>query len=201
MTNPYEGLESPFKIAERVASEHGVKLVSALGQLCFLIFNSHSQHAQFRDGIAESAAEILDEIDEIAETTGRGRKPKSLLEALIFLAEIQVRNPAGNIEVEKQHRALYEALRAIEIGADQHALRHSVRSAERKRSGLSSMPDKFSGLNQLIESSKRDGVSTILIHHPAVLGDTYSELVANMDMLAAAGLSITIVPPTERDKP
>jgi len=57
---------------------------------------------------------------------------------------------------------------------------------------------KFAGFDEMIASAKRDNIRAVLIHHPAVLGDTYEELVMNLDKLATAQLLLHIVPPKER---
>ena len=59
-------------------------------------------------------------------------------------------------------------------------------------------PGKFDGLQRLIEKAKSDGIAIIVVHHPEVLGDTYEELVLNLNKLADAGLSLTIVPAKNR---
>jgi hypothetical protein len=61
--------------------------------------------------------------------------------------------------------------------------------------------DKFAGLDELIGDAKKLGVDFVIVHSPLVLGDTYSELVTNLDKIAAADLKLMIVPPSERNKP
>jgi hypothetical protein len=65
---------------------------------------------------------------------------------------------------------------------------------------LSATQDKFAGLAALIDKARRENMFAVMVESPQVLGDTYDELVTNLDALAAADLSIMIVPPAHRPK-
>jgi len=53
-------------------------------------------------------------------------------------------------------------------------------------------PDKFADFDRMIAESKQKGFEHVLIAYPQVLGDTYEELIENMNKLADAGLSLSI---------
>ena len=57
---------------------------------------------------------------------------------------------------------------------------------------------KFENFNRVLDEQKRLNADVLLIHHPEVLGDNYAELVTNLNKLAEAGLSLKILPPSER---
>lgn len=56
--------------------------------------------------------------------------------------------------------------------------------------------EKFKELLNLIATTKSGNV--MVVDHPGVLGDTYEELIVNLDALAEAGLRLRIVPPSGR---
>ena len=58
--------------------------------------------------------------------------------------------------------------------------------------------DKFAALATLIAEAKKSNMFAVLVQSPQTLGDTYEELVANLDALAAADLAVMIVPPNHR---
>ncbi|MFT3784763.1 MAG: hypothetical protein QM770_01175 [Tepidisphaeraceae bacterium] len=58
---------------------------------------------------------------------------------------------------------------------------------------------KFDQLNALIAEAKSgDRFDGVLVESPQVLGDTYDELLDNLNALASAKLMIAIVPPEAR---
>ncbi len=61
--------------------------------------------------------------------------------------------------------------------------------------------DKFEEFERLISNvkDKRD-VHAVVVESPQVLGDTYEELVANLNKLAGAELAVVFVPPSDRAK-
>lgn len=60
--------------------------------------------------------------------------------------------------------------------------------------------NKFDQLDALIKQASSMGVAGVLIQSPQVLGDTYDELIANMNAISAANLAIVVVPPDQRDR-
>jgi len=61
--------------------------------------------------------------------------------------------------------------------------------------------DKFKELDRLVMEAKAKGeVDAVIVASPQVLGDTYEELVANLNKLAEAELAVVIVPPSDRAK-
>ena len=59
--------------------------------------------------------------------------------------------------------------------------------------------DKFKELDRLVREAQTKGdVDAVLVASPQVLGDTYEELVANLNKLAGAELAVVIVPPSDR---
>ena len=61
--------------------------------------------------------------------------------------------------------------------------------------------DKFKQLDRLVTEAKAKGeVDAVIVASPQVLGDTYDELVANLNKLADAELAVVIVPPSDRAK-
>lgn len=58
--------------------------------------------------------------------------------------------------------------------------------------------DKFAGLRTVIADASARNMATILVDAPEALGDTYEELIANLNAIAAADLSLMIVPPRHR---
>ncbi len=61
---------------------------------------------------------------------------------------------------------------------------------------MSAQKDKFKQLNRLINGARQTGdVDAVVVASPEVLGDTYDELVANLNKLAGAELALVIVPP------
>ncbi|MGB6065984.1 MAG: hypothetical protein WBG50_14385 [Desulfomonilaceae bacterium] len=59
---------------------------------------------------------------------------------------------------------------------------------------------KFQTFIQMCSEAKRNGVDTVIVHHPEVLGDDYAEIVESLNRLAAADLSLKIVPPGQRNR-
>jgi hypothetical protein len=51
---------------------------------------------------------------------------------------------------------------------------------------------KFSEFIKLCEDSKAQGVSTVIIASPLVIGDTYEEVIESLSRLATHGLSLQI---------
>ncbi len=54
--------------------------------------------------------------------------------------------------------------------------------------------EKFKGLNEAIKEARAKEATAIIVPSPRALGDDYKELVRNLDMIAAAGLALQIVP-------
>lgn len=59
---------------------------------------------------------------------------------------------------------------------------------------------KFAGFDRALAAAKRKEFEVLVVQHPEVLGDTYKELVANLNLIADAGVSLYIVPRKERSK-
>lgn len=51
---------------------------------------------------------------------------------------------------------------------------------------------KFANFIYLCETSKADGVETVLVAAPWVIGDTYDEMSESLSRLADAGLSLRV---------
>ncbi len=63
------------------------------------------------------------------------------------------------------------------------------------------MTDKFRQFDQLIGIARDKGeFDAVVVASPQVLGDTYDELVENLNKLANAELAVVIVPPSDRAK-
>jgi hypothetical protein len=60
---------------------------------------------------------------------------------------------------------------------------------------LSLTTDKFAQFRVLLRDARKDGADAVAVASPQVLGDSYDELVANLNNLAAANLLLVIVPP------
>jgi hypothetical protein len=58
--------------------------------------------------------------------------------------------------------------------------------------------ENFTELDRMCEEAKNRGADHILVHNPGVLGDNYEELVRNLNQIAEAGLSLQILPPSQR---
>ena len=58
--------------------------------------------------------------------------------------------------------------------------------------------EKFREFIKLIAEARRQGTPTVIVQRPEVLGDTYEEIIESLNRLAAAELTLTIVPPSER---
>ena len=57
---------------------------------------------------------------------------------------------------------------------------------------------KFRNFARLLEAAKRDKHDVVVVSHPQVVGDTYEELVENLNRLSDAKLQLCIVPRRER---
>lgn len=57
---------------------------------------------------------------------------------------------------------------------------------------------KFKSFLEKCAKTKAEGADAVVIHHPEVLGDNYSELVESLNRLSAAGLKLVIIPPDQR---
>jgi diketogulonate reductase-like aldo/keto reductase len=57
---------------------------------------------------------------------------------------------------------------------------------------------KFEAFERMLGEAKAKQVPVVLIHHPEVLGDTYAELVENLNKLSDAGLMLRILPRANR---
>ena len=60
--------------------------------------------------------------------------------------------------------------------------------------------NKFAQLEILIRDAKQSNMAALLVQSPQTLGDTYEEVITNLDAIAAADLAIMIVPPNHRLK-
>lgn len=58
--------------------------------------------------------------------------------------------------------------------------------------------NKFAGLDKLIREAKSSGVDSLIVATPQALGDSYEEMISNLDKIAAAELALIIVPPDQR---
>jgi hypothetical protein len=56
---------------------------------------------------------------------------------------------------------------------------------------------KYRTFLDLIEASKANDVEAVILANARMLGDTYEELLTNLDLLAEAGLSLSLVRVTE----
>ena len=61
--------------------------------------------------------------------------------------------------------------------------------------------EKFRDFIMLLAEARGQGASTVVVQRPEVLGDTYEEIVESLNRLATAGLTLTVVPPSERTAP
>jgi len=61
--------------------------------------------------------------------------------------------------------------------------------------------EKFQDFIKLLAEARRQGAQTIVVERPEVLGDTYEEIIESLNRVAAAGLTLTVVPPSERTAP
>lgn len=59
---------------------------------------------------------------------------------------------------------------------------------------------KFAEFLRMCEEARNGNLDAVVIDHPEVLGDTYEEIVESLNRLADAGLSLSIVPRSERKK-
>jgi Mrp family chromosome partitioning ATPase len=57
---------------------------------------------------------------------------------------------------------------------------------------------KFANFDRLLAKSRGEEIDCMIVNSPHVLGDTYAELVTNLNKIAAAGLALRIVPPEKR---
>jgi len=51
---------------------------------------------------------------------------------------------------------------------------------------------KFASFLSMIEESKKNGVNSVIVAWPSVLGDNYGEVIESLSCLAEAGLSLHI---------
>jgi len=58
--------------------------------------------------------------------------------------------------------------------------------------------EKFAGFMRACERAREKNVCSILIDNPLALGDTYDELIQNLSLLAAYGLTLRIISPSHR---
>ena len=59
---------------------------------------------------------------------------------------------------------------------------------------------KFSEFLRMCDEAKKGNLDVVLIHHPEVLGDDYSEMVESLNRLADAKLSLSIIPREQRGR-
>jgi hypothetical protein len=60
---------------------------------------------------------------------------------------------------------------------------------------------KFTKLIEICQGAKKEGYSLLCVHSPAVLGDTYRELVRSLELIAQYRLKLLIVPADARGEP
>lgn len=58
---------------------------------------------------------------------------------------------------------------------------------------VSDYDEKFASFIEMCAEAKRQQVDAVVVSHPAVLGDTYAELIESLSRLAEAGLALSIV--------
>jgi DNA repair photolyase len=58
---------------------------------------------------------------------------------------------------------------------------------------------KFSELIRLVSEARSSQIESVVVASPHVLGDNYAELIQSLDRISEAGLSLAIVPPSERN--
>lgn len=56
---------------------------------------------------------------------------------------------------------------------------------------------KWEGLYKCLKKAKQEGIESLLVHSPEVLGDTYEELVGNLSAIASYGLTLCVIPPEQ----
>jgi SOS-response transcriptional repressor LexA len=61
--------------------------------------------------------------------------------------------------------------------------------------------EKFRDFITLLAEARGQGASTVVVQRPEVLGETYEEIVESLNRVAVAGLTLTVVPPSERTAP
>ena len=59
---------------------------------------------------------------------------------------------------------------------------------------------KFEYFIRMCTQAKDQGVDTVLIHHPEVLGDSYQEVIESLNRLSVAELKLLILPPSQRSR-
>lgn len=52
---------------------------------------------------------------------------------------------------------------------------------------------KFGDFMKMCEDAQKERVSVVIVSHPAVLGDSYEEIIESLSRLAEANLSLRIV--------
>ena len=60
---------------------------------------------------------------------------------------------------------------------------------------LSLKTGKFAQFDVLIKNARKDRIEAVVVVSPKILGDTYDELMTNLNKLASANLLLAIVPP------
>jgi anaerobic glycerol-3-phosphate dehydrogenase len=55
--------------------------------------------------------------------------------------------------------------------------------------------NKFVKFDKLVQSARKDQAEAVIVALPQVLGDSYDELLVNLNKLALANLLLAIVPP------
>jgi hypothetical protein len=60
---------------------------------------------------------------------------------------------------------------------------------------LSIKTNKFSQFDEMIRNAWKEQADAVAIASPQVLGDTYDELIRNLNLLAEKNLLLAIVPP------
>jgi hypothetical protein len=60
---------------------------------------------------------------------------------------------------------------------------------------------KFAKLIEICQGAKKEGYSLVSVHSPAVLGDTYRELVRSLELIAQYRLKLLIMPADARGEP
>jgi dihydrodipicolinate synthase/N-acetylneuraminate lyase len=58
--------------------------------------------------------------------------------------------------------------------------------------GPAAYEEKFADFIEKCREAKKNGVTTMCVHHPYVLGDNFEELIESLSRLADAGLALKV---------
>jgi hypothetical protein len=191
-----------------------------------LLMELHSVHQLggvrgFAGQSAVNRSTVFDDIKLMMTFAGKTEPPISLLDTLDMIVSQKIKGVRDNIKSAAEEKldseegsrkllsrleALREVIRATMNNAVQTAMELRIdmdQRAKQKGHGpvgvlKGSHAEKFAGLEQLISESGTNGVKAVMIHAPQVLGDTYDEMIVNLNRVAEAELAVVIVPPNER---